>query len=85
MEFETFVEIEYVDADTLTRFGFCAGCAAETVFCQPPCLDGHGVLCPEWVCTDCGLAVSVPIGEHLEPVPVTQPDDGRVGATVNAA
>jgi hypothetical protein len=23
---------------------------------QPPCLDGHDD-CPEWACTECGLAI----------------------------
>ncbi len=50
------------------HFGFCDTCAAETLFEQPGCVDGHGLLCPEWVCVDCGIAVDVPVGEHDEPV-----------------
>jgi hypothetical protein len=52
------------------RFGYCDACAAETVFERPWCTDGHGDLCAEWVCTDCGNAVIVEIGDYLEPLPV---------------
>lgn len=55
------------------RFGFCDLCAAETLFEQPGCVDGHDLLCPEWVCVDCGTAVDVPAGEHLEPVVAAEP------------
>jgi hypothetical protein len=51
------------------RFGYCGTCAAETVFERPLCVDGHGDLCAEWVCTDCGTAVVVEIGDYLEPLP----------------
>lgn len=63
------------DSDAISelpaRLGFCAACAAETPFEQPACPDGHGDLCPEWSCIDCGTAVIVPIGAYLEPVPAT--------------
>ncbi|GAA4070644.1 hypothetical protein [Nonomuraea soli] len=37
---------------------FCATCAGERLFEQPPCLDGHEPdTCPEWSCVDCGHAV----------------------------
>ncbi|HEY8790109.1 MAG TPA: hypothetical protein VIM10_13390 [Actinopolymorphaceae bacterium] len=52
------------------RFGYCGTCAAETFFDRPWCIDGHGDLCAEWVCTDCGTAVIVEIGDYLEPLPV---------------
>lgn len=35
---------------------WCPGCRAERVVEQPPCLDGHAE-CPEWACTECGLAI----------------------------
>jgi hypothetical protein len=35
---------------------YCPGCRAERVVEQPPCLDGHED-CPEWACTECGLAI----------------------------
>lgn len=50
------------------RFGYCGPCAAETIFERPWCTDGHGDLCAEWVCTDCGTAVIVEIGDYLEPL-----------------
>jgi hypothetical protein len=43
----------------------CASCAAERVFEQPPCLDGHQPgECPEWACVECGhaLFLGVPHG-----------------------
>lgn len=36
---------------------FCSECTQEQLFEQPPCEDGHGVDCPEWICTACGLAL----------------------------
>ncbi|WP_169729361.1 hypothetical protein [Thermoactinospora rubra] len=37
---------------------FCASCAEERLFEQPPCLDGHEPGgCPEWACADCGHAI----------------------------
>jgi hypothetical protein len=35
---------------------YCPGCRAERVVEQPPCADGHED-CPEWACTECGLAI----------------------------
>jgi hypothetical protein len=35
---------------------YCPGCRDERVVEQPPCLDGHEE-CPEWACTECGLAI----------------------------
>jgi len=60
------------------RFGYCDTCAAETIFERPWCTDGHGDLCAEWVCTDCGTAVIVEIGDYLEPLPVEVV--GHIGA-----
>jgi hypothetical protein len=37
----------------------CAECAEVTAFEQPPCVDGHGVDCPEWACTRCGDALLI--------------------------
>ena len=62
------------------RFGYCGTCAAETVFERPLCTDGHGDLCAEWVCTDCGTAVIVEIGDYLEPLPVQSLEHGRTSA-----
>lgn len=45
------------------RVWSCPSCAEDREFLQPPCVDGHtadGGDCPEWVCTDCGTAVSTP-------------------------
>ncbi len=42
------------------RSEHCSDCAAERLFEQPPCLDGHEPgTCPEWACTVCGLAVII--------------------------
>ena len=38
---------------------YCSICAQETEFEQPPCVDGHGADCPEFVCVSCGAAVFV--------------------------
>jgi hypothetical protein len=59
------------------RFGYCGTCAAETVFERPWCVDGHGDLCSEWVCTDCGTAVIVEIGDYLDPPPVDAAEQVR--------
>lgn len=37
----------------------CTTCARVTWYEQPPCEDGHGVLCDEWACTICGTAVLI--------------------------
>jgi RNase P subunit RPR2 len=37
----------------------CTSCRTERRFEQPPCPDGHGADCPEWVCTDCGAALLI--------------------------
>jgi len=37
----------------------CPECAAEREFEQPPCFDGHGLDCPEWICCSCGTALIV--------------------------
>lgn len=36
---------------------WCVACATDQAFEQPPCPDGHGADCPEWLCLDCGSAV----------------------------
>jgi hypothetical protein len=51
----------------------CADCATDTEFEQPPCEDGHGADCPEWICCSCGAAMINAMGVTvtLEPlVPV---------------
>jgi hypothetical protein len=35
----------------------CAVCGDERPFERPPCADGHGDLCPELACVDCGTAI----------------------------
>lgn len=35
----------------------CDLCQGVMVFDVPPCVDGHGVDCPELVCTGCGTAL----------------------------
>jgi hypothetical protein len=37
----------------------CPECETLRSFEQPPCPDGHGVDCPEWICTTCGDALLV--------------------------
>jgi len=37
----------------------CEECAEVRDFEQPPCLDGHGADCDEWVCTGCGSALLI--------------------------
>jgi hypothetical protein len=37
----------------------CPECCDERPFDQPFCEDGHGLDCPEWLCTDCGAALFV--------------------------
>ena len=36
----------------------CAECGGERAFEQPQCEDGHGD-CPDWGCTECGMAIWV--------------------------
>lgn len=38
---------------------WCASCATETLFEQPPCEDGHGEDCLDLACVECGAAVVV--------------------------
>ena len=35
----------------------CPTCRRRRRFEQPPCREGHGSNCPEWVCTFCGTAL----------------------------
>lgn len=53
----------------MLRYLPCPGCRDERAFEQPPCMDGHGVDCPEWVCVDCGTAllVGIPLPRGREP------------------
>ena len=41
----------------LTALRHCPSCDMEREFEQPPCVDGHGQDCPEWLCVECGLAM----------------------------
>lgn len=38
---------------------YCDVCEGVALFEAPPCVDGHGIDCPELICTDCGAAVVV--------------------------
>ncbi|MEU4567155.1 hypothetical protein [Micromonospora sp. NPDC023956] len=38
---------------------YCDSCQGVQLFEVPPCGDGHGVDCPEFVCTACGAAVLI--------------------------
>ncbi|MGC9667249.1 hypothetical protein ACNTMW_11920 [Planosporangium sp. 12N6] len=38
---------------------YCGHCATLRVFEQPPCEDGHGADCDEWICSDCGDALLI--------------------------
>ncbi|HEY9388805.1 MAG TPA: hypothetical protein VIR27_03415 [Mycobacteriales bacterium] len=42
-----------------TESRHCGYCGDERPFETPPCADGHGVDCPERVCTHCGTALLV--------------------------
>jgi hypothetical protein len=37
----------------------CDTCGDVQPFETPPCVDGHGVDCPELICTGCGAAVMI--------------------------
>lgn len=45
----------------------CPACARVRTFEQPPCLEEHDPVCPEWACTTCGTALLV---EPPTPLPV---------------
>lgn len=45
---------------------YCGGCHGEREFEQPPCVDGHETLCPEFACVECGMAVVLPWTEPVE-------------------
>jgi hypothetical protein len=38
---------------------WCASCATETLFEQPPCEDGHGEDCLDLACVACGAALTI--------------------------
>lgn len=38
---------------------YCDTCEGVQPFEMPPCPDGHGVDCPELLCTGCGTAVLI--------------------------
>ncbi|MFJ8687132.1 hypothetical protein [Micromonospora wenchangensis] len=38
---------------------YCDTCEGVQPFEAPPCPDGHGVDCPELLCTGCGAAVLI--------------------------
>ncbi|MCI4061872.1 hypothetical protein MRQ36_04530 [Micromonospora sp. R77] len=38
---------------------YCDTCEGVQLFEVPPCVDDHGVDCPELVCTGCGAAVLI--------------------------
>ena len=49
----------------------CSVCGDERPFERPPCADGHGDLCPELACVDCGTAILIepPVCRPFEPAP----------------
>lgn len=49
-----------------TTLRHCPACGEEREFEQPPCVDGHGLDCPEWSCVDCGHAIIVDFEVQLE-------------------
>jgi hypothetical protein len=53
----------------------CPECAELVAFEQPPCVDGHGADCPEWVCVVCGTAllIGVSLGEVQGPARTSHP------------
>jgi hypothetical protein len=40
---------------------YCPECADLEAFEQPPCVDGHGADCPEWLCLTCGAALLIDV------------------------
>lgn len=54
----------------------CAACGDERPFEQPPCVDGHGDLCPELACVECGAAILLaplvpwPVERRTAPLPM---------------
>jgi hypothetical protein len=48
----------------------CPECCETLTFEQPPCEDGHGFDCPEWICTGCGYAMLLATYPEVDlPVP----------------
>lgn len=45
---------------------YCPECVDFEAFEQPPCVDGHGADCPEWLCVICGTALLIDV--PVEPV-----------------
>ncbi len=39
----------------------CGICDQEEAFEAPPCRDGHGAECPDYVCTECGSVITMGI------------------------
>ncbi|WP_239347185.1 hypothetical protein [Frankia sp. Cj5] len=52
------MEQAHAGADGLTQ-RVCPECGDTRGFEQPPCVDGHGMDCPERACVDCGTALFV--------------------------
>lgn len=44
----------------------CSTCGRKRLFERPPCVDGHGVECPEWACVGCGSAIVVGLDLDIE-------------------
>jgi hypothetical protein len=60
--------------------GYCPDCAALEPFEQPPCFDGHGADCPEWLCLTCGTAllIDMPVSPQRPLHRAPQQDPERV-------
>jgi len=51
---------------------YCPDCAELEAFEQPPCIDGHGADCPEWLCLTCGTALLIDVpAQPVERLPHT--------------
>jgi hypothetical protein len=57
---------------TATIEAYCPDCAELEAFEQPPCIDGHGADCPEWLCLTCGTALLIDVpAQPVERLPRT--------------
>jgi hypothetical protein len=51
----------------------CPECGPAQEFVQPPCEDGHGDDCPDWLCTVCGTGLVDGVVPVPRPVPDARP------------
>jgi hypothetical protein len=50
----------------------CPECRTEEEFVQPPCEDGHGEECPDWLCPVCGTGLVDGTLPRPEPAPASR-------------